>query len=117
MEAFESFVALALEAEDFVVSPAVKFPVRLQTSKAAYQEMQTHGYEVDLVGARGDRLVLASVKSFFGSRGVVAEHVTGKTEETRWRRAYALVNNREIRSQVVRSAARRYGYTVRQVEL
>jgi hypothetical protein len=36
MEAFEAFVAVALEAEGFVVSEAVKFPVTLQTRKAAY---------------------------------------------------------------------------------
>jgi hypothetical protein len=29
MEAFESFVALALKAEGLVVSEAIKFPVRL----------------------------------------------------------------------------------------
>jgi hypothetical protein len=36
VEAFESFVAVALQAEGFVVSAAVKFPVQLQTRKAAY---------------------------------------------------------------------------------
>lgn len=49
MEAFESFVALALEGEDLFVSEAVKFPVTRQTAKAAYAETQTHGFEVDLV--------------------------------------------------------------------
>ena len=67
MEAFESFVAIALEVEDFVVSEAVKFPVQKLTKKVAYEESQTHGFEVDLVAARADRLVLATVKSFFGS--------------------------------------------------
>jgi hypothetical protein len=84
MEAFESFVVIALETEGFVVSPAVKFAVQLQTRKTAYAEMQTHGYEVDLVGARADALVLATVKSFLGSRGVVAEHVTGETTNERF---------------------------------
>ena len=79
MEAFESFVAVALEAEGLVVSSAVKFPVRLQTRRVDRVEIQTHGYEVDLVGARADRLILATVKSALGSRGVVAEHVTGET--------------------------------------
>ena len=90
MEAFESFVAISLEAERFVVSPAVKFPVRLPTRKQAYGEIQTHGYEVDLVAARADRLVLATVKSFFGSRGVVAEHVTGTTTTHALRRVQVL---------------------------
>lgn len=80
VEAFEQFVALALENEGLVVSGALKFPVRVRTTKAAYEEWQTHGFEVDLVGARSGRLVLATVKSFFGSRGVVAEHVRGDSE-------------------------------------
>ena len=43
MEAFESFVALALEAEKFVVSSAVKFNVKRRTAKLDYEEEQTHG--------------------------------------------------------------------------
>jgi hypothetical protein len=117
MEAFESFVAVALEAEGFVVSPAVKFRVQMQTRKQAYLEMQTHGYEVDLVAARADRLVLATVKSFFGSRGVVAEHVTGQTTNDRARKLYLLLNNPTIRDQVISEAAARYGYPPSQVEL
>jgi hypothetical protein len=117
VEAFESFVAVALEAEGFVVSEAVKFPVALRTKKAAYEEMQTHGYEVDLVAARANRLVLATVKSFFGSRGVVAEHVTGETRNERWRKLYALLNDPAIREQVIAGAADRYGYKPKQVEL
>jgi hypothetical protein len=117
MEAFESFVGLALEGEGFVVSPAIKFDVRLPTRKAAYPETQTHGYEVDLVAARADRVVLATVKSFFGSRGVVAEHVTGRTTNERGRKLYLLLNDEEIRKAVVTSAARRYGYRRNQVEL
>jgi len=46
------------------VSEAVKFRVKRRTSKASHEENQTHGFEVDLVGARADRLVLATVKSF-----------------------------------------------------
>jgi hypothetical protein len=57
VEAFESFVAAALEAENFVVSGGVKFRVKLPTRKATYIEEQSQGYEVDLVGARADRLV------------------------------------------------------------
>jgi hypothetical protein len=83
MEAFETFVALALEEDGFIVSPAVKFPVRRRVRKTSRPEFQEHGYEVDLVAARADRLVLATVKSFFGSRGVTAEAVTGETSEER----------------------------------
>jgi len=56
MESFEQFVAVAMEAEGLIVSEAVKFPVRRQTRKVLHDEVQTHGYEVDLVGARADRL-------------------------------------------------------------
>lgn len=117
MEAFESFVAVALETEGFVVSSSVKFPVTRQTAKAAYPEVQTHGYEVDLVAARADRLVLATVKSFFGSQGVKADHVTGQTTNARWRKAYALLNDVEIRDGVIARACERYGYRPSDVEL
>lgn len=116
MEAFESFGALAFEAEGLVVSESVKFPVRLQTKRLSHVEFQTHGYEVDLVGACADRLVLASVKSYLGSRGVVAAHVTGETEDERARRRYSLLNRPEVRAPVVKAAARRYGYRAAQVE-
>ncbi len=79
--------------------------------------MQTHGYEVDLVAARADRLVLATVKSFFGSRGVVADHVTGETTNERGRKLYLLLNDRTIRDQVIAEAAKRYGYKKRDVQL
>jgi hypothetical protein len=117
VEAFESVVAVALEADDFVVSGGVKFRVKLPTRKAAYTEEQTHGYEVDLVGTRADRLVLASVKSAFGSRGVVAEHVTGETSNQAASRRYRLLNDKVVRSRVVAEAAKRYGYPINQVQL
>ena len=41
------------------------------------------------MGARADRLVLATVKSFFGSRGVVADHVTGRGGTPAQQRLYA----------------------------
>lgn len=113
MEAFESFVALALETEDLVVSEALKFPVTLQTTSG----LQTHGYEVDLVGARSDCLVLASVKSFFGSQGVRHEHVAGIAAKPEHNKRYALLNNLVVRDKVVRAAADRFGYEIEQVEL
>lgn len=117
MEAFESFVAIALEAEGFVVSEAVKFPVSFVTGKSAYEEKQTHGFEVDLVAARADRLVLATVKSFLGSRGVASEHVMGTSAKVRSNKRYALLNDRLVRKTVIASAAKRYGYKVGQVEV
>lgn len=116
MEAFESFVALALEAEGLVVSSAVKFPVTLRTRRADHVEVQTHGYEVDLVGARADRLVLASVKGYLGSRGVVADQVTGETTSELARR-YSLLNRPEVRGKVLKGAAKLYGYRTGQIEM
>jgi len=114
MEAFESVVALALEAEGFVVSGAVKFPVRRQVAKAERKEVQTHGYEVDLVAARADMLVLATVKSFFGSRGVAAEDVAG---DGRHSTHYKLLNDPIIREGVIAAAADRYGHAEDRVRL
>ncbi|WP_422733882.1 hypothetical protein ACN26Y_28575 [Micromonospora sp. WMMD558] len=113
MEAFESMVALALEDEQLVVSEAIKFPVTRQTTSGR----QTHGFEVDLVAARRDKLVLASVKSAFGSRGVVADHVLGITENVRARKLYALLNDQSVRDAVLLGAASRYGYSPSQVHL
>lgn len=111
LEAFEQFVALSMEAEGLVVSGALKFPVTRPTRKASYVEVQTHGFEVDLVGANRRQLVLATVKSFFGSRGVAAEHVTGDSS------LYALLNNSAVRDQVTAAAAARFGYDLADVEL
>jgi len=117
MEAFEQFVALAMESEGLVVSSALKFPVKRRTRKASYEEWQTHGFEVDLVAARSDRLVLATVKSFFGSRGVVAQHVRGESSDPRFNSLYALLNDPLIRETVVAAAAERFGFRPEQVEL
>jgi hypothetical protein len=113
MEAFESCVALALETEGLVVSEALKFNVTQQTTSG----LQTHGYEVDLVGARRDRLVLASVKSYFGSKGVFADHVAGIATNPAHNKRYALLNNPFVRDTVVNGAAERFGFSVDQIEL
>jgi hypothetical protein len=107
VEAFEQFVALDLEADGLVVSEAIKFPVKRRTRRADRPEIQTHGYEVDLIGARSDMLVLATVKSFFGSRGVHIREVSGEGGNTR---AYAFLNDAIIRDGVVNAACERYGY-------
>ena len=69
MESFEHLCKVAPEAERFVVTGNVKFFVRRKTQKKAHAEYQEHGYEIDLVAARGDQLVLAEVKSYFWLRG------------------------------------------------
>lgn len=117
MEAFESFVALALETEDLLVSSAVKFPVTRPTAKTAYNENQTHGFEVDLVASRADKLLLVTVKSYLGSRGVVAEHVMGQSANKQSNARYALLNDPVVREAVVAQACERYGYGREQVEM
>ncbi|WP_322938036.1 hypothetical protein [Nocardioides bizhenqiangii] len=115
MEAFEQFVSLAMETENLIVSGGHKFPVRLQTRKTMHAEFQTHGFEVDLIGARVDRLVLASVKSYFGSYGVAYHHLNG--ESAQYAKRYTLLNNLRVRDSVVRQAAERFGYDEGQVEM
>ena len=117
MEAFEQFVAVYLEQQDFVVSSAVKFPFTRQTGRQDHVEFQTHGYEVDLIAARADHLILATVKSFLGSRGVVADHVIGSSNNIAANKRYVILNDREIRKSIVRQAAKRYGYSLDQVQL
>jgi hypothetical protein len=114
MEAFESFVALSMQSEGLVVAGATKFKLKLQTRRQDRVEMQVHGYEVDLVGARKDKLVLATVKSFFGSDGVRAPEVTGEAENSS---GYKLLNRLEVRNGVVAEAARLYGYQENQIEM
>jgi hypothetical protein len=69
------------------------------------------------VGACADRLILATVKSALGSRGVVAEHVTGETTNDAARKRYILLNHPEIRRKVIGEAGRLYGYRASQIEL
>lgn len=119
MESFEHLCKVALETEGCVVTSNVKFPVRRRTAKASREEFQTHGYEVDLVGARNGALVLAEVKSFFGSRGVNRQSFLGLADTSRRYDygGYKLLNDPKLRTEVVRVAAERYGYTPDQVEL
>ena len=113
MEAFEHLVKVALEHERYVVSSNMKFPVRKRTKKRQREEYQEHGYEVDLVGARRDSLILASVKSFFGSSGVSRqgfEGVADSNKKTHFK-LYALFNDETVRQGVVKAASERFGYS------
>ncbi|WLD14365.1 hypothetical protein [Planctellipticum variicoloris] len=119
MEGFEHVVKVALEAEQFIVAGNLKFPVKRQTRKAAYEEMQEHGYEVDLVGARADKLVLASVKSYFGSHGVSEAGFCGlsKTPHPKREKGYILFNEPDVQQKLIAAACNRFGYAPEQVEL
>lgn len=66
------------------------------------------------MAARADVLVLATVKSFFGSRGVAAEDVAGGG---RFGAHYKLLNDSFIRDEVIAAAAKRYGYRKDRVRL
>jgi hypothetical protein len=106
------------EKRHFVVSTNVKFPVERKTRKRAYYEYQTHGYEIDLVAARRDCLVLAGVKSFFGSRGVSRQCFRGLADERR-RTSYERVkgfDDPELRNDVTAKACELYEYKPHQVE-
>ena len=70
MEAFEHVAKVFLEPQGYAVSTNVEFSVRRRAKKQAYEEYQERGYEVDLVAARADELLLGSVKSFFGLFGL-----------------------------------------------
>jgi hypothetical protein len=119
MESFEHLVKVALESENLIVTTNLKFPVTRRTQKKAKQENQTHGYEVDLVGARNRRLVLASVKSFFGSTGVNRQGFIGIAKEGRKTHFanYKLFNYKDVRDAVIEAAAAQFGYIKNQVEL
>ena len=114
MESFESFIALAMEAEGLVVSGPHKFPIGAMTSKTSHAEYQVHGREIDLIGASEGRLVLATVKSFLGSQGVKANEVMGTAGKVK---GYAMLNDPRFREKLIQAAADRYGYKTSQVEV
>jgi hypothetical protein len=119
MEAFEHVCKVALEAEGFVVTSNLKFQVRQRTRKAAYPEFQEHGYEIDLVAARGRQLILAEVKSFFGSAGVSRQgfkQLAQKGKRTHFER-YKLFNNPLLRRKICNKACEQFGYRASQLKL
>jgi hypothetical protein len=115
LESFESLVALAMQAENLLVSGPVKFKIKMQTAKKEYAEFQEHGYEVDLIGMRQDKLVLATVKSFLGSGGVKYKEVVNA--EGANGKGYKMLNNLDLREKMINSACEIYGYKPSQVEI
>ena len=112
MEAFEHVVKLYMESKGYLVSSNMKFRVRLKTGKIAYEEFQTHGYEVDIVAAREDTLLLGSVKSFLGSIGVSRQGFQGIADESKRTDfgGYRIFNDPEVRNGIIEGARDRYGY-------
>jgi hypothetical protein len=118
VESFEHLCKVALEAERFVVTGNIKFFVRRKTRKAAYVEHQAHGYEIDLVGARGNQIVLAEVKSHFGSRGVSRQDFRALADESKTTHfeRFKLLNEPELRREVSILACERFGYNYGQLK-
>lgn len=115
MAAFKSFVTLGLQTAGLVVSEAVKFKIALQTKKQGKVEFQEHGYEVDLVAARADKLFLASVKFFFGSQGVKPKEDSGQSGKA-GDGGFKMLNRPEVRDGILAEAAKDYGYRKDQIE-
>jgi hypothetical protein len=114
MEAFEHVVKVYLEARGFIVTNGVKFPIVKEIVKQdGRKERQTHGYEADLVAARAGQLQLASVKSFFGSRGVNRQGFEGIADEAKRTHfgRYRMFNDLDVRNGMVTGACERYGYS------
>ena len=119
MEAFEHIVKVFLESQGYVVTTNVKFPVKRKTKKASYEEYQTHGYEVDIVGARSNSLLLGSVKSFFGSGGVSRQgfkEIANAGRKTHFDQ-YKIFNEIEVRDGILKEASSRYGYPLKHIQL
>ena len=112
MEAFEHVAKVFLESQGYAVSTNVKFPVRRRTKKQAYEEYQEHGYEVDLVAARADELLLGSVKSYFGSFGLSRQFFREIADGSKrqWWEHNKLFNEPEVQAGILSGAAERFGY-------
>ena len=119
MEAFEQVVKVYLEDKGYIVTGGIKFPLLKRIEKKSGKiEIQRHGYEVDIVGARYDSLLLGSVKSFFGSKGVNRQGFRGIADEakrTHFNR-YTMFNDPEIRTGILDGAAKRYGYPANRIQ-
>jgi len=96
-----------METKGYAVTSGVKFPVRIKTKKATREEFQTHGYEVDLVAARREELILLSVKSFFGSKGFAYRALM---EES-------LFGRKDVLEGVLSEVQLRYGYDRKQIKI
>lgn len=113
MESFEAVVATALEAENYVVTG----PITIKWFSPGHPKEkgeQPNRLEIDLVAARGDRLVLATVKSFFGSGGVFPKDVMGTG---RGASGYTMINDVKKRAELIELVAEKYGYKVSEVEV
>jgi hypothetical protein len=112
MEAFEHVAKVFLETQGYAVSTNVKFRVRRRTRKQAYEEFQEHGYEVDLVAARADELLLGSAKSYFGSHGFSRQffrEIADPKKKPLWE-SEKLFNETEVQEGVLKRCVERFNY-------
>jgi hypothetical protein len=114
VEAFEHIVKVYLEAKGYIVTTGIKFPVKRRCKNNVWQ---IHGYEVDIVAAKRRSLILASVKSFFGSGGISKQGFKGLADSKRRRHfhRYAMFNERRIRNGILKAASELYGYSKDQI--
>jgi hypothetical protein len=119
MEAFEHIAKVYLETQGYAVSTNVKFPVRRKTQKQSCEEYQVHGYEVDLVAARADELLLGSVKSFLGSQGLNRQFFSGIADESKTTlfKQAALFNEPEVQEGVLAGCVERFKYPREKINL
>lgn len=120
MEAFEQVVKVYLEDRGYIVTSGAKFPVPKEiVKKSGRREVQVHGYEVDLVAARFESLLLASIKSFFGSAGVGKQGFVGISDPSRRTHfsRYTMFNDPVVRDGIVREASKRYGYPPERIRM
>ena len=113
MESFVAVVAAALEAENYVVSGPITIKW-FSKGEPKVKGQQPNRLEIDLVAARGDRLVLATVKSFFGSGGVFPKDVIGQGSGAS---GYTMINDVKKRAELIELAAEKFGYKVKDVEV
>lgn len=115
MEAYENMVARAMETEGLLVAGPKKFAFMLPYMKQGKERIATTWIEVDLIGMSADRLILASVKSYFGSGGTDASHFLGE-KGVKKAKGYRMIQDPEIRELLGEDASKLFGFDKKQIE-
>lgn len=115
MEAYENMVARAMETEGLLVAGPKKFAFLLPYMKQGTERIATTWIEVDLIGMSADRLILASVKSYFGSGGTDASHFLGE-KGVKKAKGYRMIQDPEIRELLGEETSKLFGFTKKQIE-
>jgi len=115
MESYENLVALAMSAENLLVAGPEKYPFVLPHIRKGRTVLATKWIEVDLIGMSANTLVLASVKSYFGSGGTTAGDFLGENGEKK-AKLYSMIADEEVRNILGRAVAERYNFKESQIE-